>query len=96
MPLRGGRGWASVARVGPADFRPGQVGRAIPGVELRIAEPATRQSIRRAYFERLVRSDLGVALDDALKRREPAIDEASPKASAPPSLGVGPSAENAL
>ena len=40
-------------------------------VELRVAEPATRQRIRRAYFERLVRSDLGVALDDALVRRDP-------------------------
>ena len=42
-------------------------------VELRVAEPANRDLIRRAYFERLVRSDLGVALDDALKRREPAV-----------------------
>ena len=32
-------------------------------VERRIAEPATRRRIRRAYFERLVRSDLGVAVD---------------------------------
>ena len=38
-------------------------------VERRIAEPATRRRIRRAYFERLVRSDLGVAVDHALKRR---------------------------
>jgi glycosyltransferase involved in cell wall biosynthesis len=41
-------------------------------VNARIADPGARQRVKRAYFERLVQSDLGVALDDALKRRDPA------------------------
>lgn len=42
-------------------------------VELRIADPATRQRLRRAYFQRLVESDLGVAVDAGLKRRDRGI-----------------------
>jgi hypothetical protein len=41
-------------------------------VDLRIVEAATRQRIKRAYFERLVLSDLGISVDHALKRRDPA------------------------
>jgi hypothetical protein len=43
--------------------------------EERIADPAGRQRVAKTYFERLVRSDLGVYLGSALQRRDPALPE---------------------
>jgi len=40
-------------------------------VDRHFGDDATRQRIKRAYFERLVQSDLGAAVDGALTRREP-------------------------
>jgi hypothetical protein len=44
-------------------------------VDVRIDDPSARQRIKRAYFERLVLSDLGVSVDGALDRRDPATDD---------------------
>ncbi len=43
-------------------------------VDRRIDDEATRQRLKRAYFERLVLSDLAIAIDAALKRHDPATD----------------------
>ena len=40
-------------------------------VDAQIADEATRFAIKRAYFDRLVRSDLGVPVRQALDRRDP-------------------------
>jgi hypothetical protein len=44
-------------------------------VDLRIEDPVTRFAIKKAYLERLVRSDLGGPVDKALDRRDPAMGE---------------------
>jgi hypothetical protein len=41
-------------------------------VDLRIADPATRFAIKKAYLERLIRSDLSGPVSKALDRRDPA------------------------
>jgi glycosyltransferase involved in cell wall biosynthesis len=41
-------------------------------IDLRIADEATRTRLKRAYFDRLVRSDLSVPVIDAVDRRDPA------------------------
>jgi hypothetical protein len=41
-------------------------------VDLRIADPATRFAIEKAYLERLIRSDLSGPVSKALDRRDPA------------------------
>jgi glycosyltransferase involved in cell wall biosynthesis len=44
-------------------------------VDLRIDDPATRLSVKKAYLERLIRSDLSGPVNKALDRRDPATGE---------------------
>ena len=63
---------ASTARAGDMILRAPIVYAAVSDeVDIRISDAATRQRIKRAYFDRLVLSDLGISVDQALKRRDP-------------------------
>jgi glycosyltransferase involved in cell wall biosynthesis len=44
-------------------------------VDARIDDEATRDTIKRAYFERLIRSDLGGPVSKAIERRDPATGQ---------------------
>jgi hypothetical protein len=44
-------------------------------VDAQVDDPATRLAIKKAYFERLLRSDLGGAVRKALDRRDPATGQ---------------------
>lgn len=41
-------------------------------VDARITDPAARSVVKQAYFDRLIRSDIGPAVRDSLDRRDPA------------------------
>lgn len=44
-------------------------------VDTQIEDASTREAIKRAYFERLLRSDLGGPVRTAIERRDPATDQ---------------------
>ena len=44
-------------------------------VDVRISDASTREAIKLAYFDRLVRSDMGNAIRPAIERRDPATGQ---------------------